>query len=146
MKGLSKKIFNLLIFGVLKRIRTSDLRFRRLLLYPAELSGHMVLPQRFELWTRWLRVSCSTCWATGVYGVPQGIRTLDPLIKSQMLYHWASGAYGTPWEIRTPNLLVRSQMRYPIAPKRHMVAQGRIELPTQRFSVSCSTYWAIEPY
>ena len=93
----------------------------------------MVLPQRFELWTDWLRISCSTYWATGVYGAPQGIWTLDPLIKSQMLYHWASGAYGAPWEIQTPNLLVRSQTRYPIAPKRHMVTQGRIELPHRDF-------------
>lgn len=53
MKGLSNKIFNLLIFGVLKRIRTSDLRFRRPLLYPAELSGHMVPLERFELPTFW---------------------------------------------------------------------------------------------
>ena len=59
MKDLSKKMFNLLIFGVLKRIRTSDLRFRRLLLYPAELSGHMVPLERFELPTFWFVARCA---------------------------------------------------------------------------------------
>ena len=58
----------------------------------AKCKPFFVHPQGLEPWTHWLRVNCSTSWAKSAnyklffFRTPSGIRTLDPLIKSQLLY------------------------------------------------------------
>ena len=48
-----------IFFGVPRRIRTCDLPLRRRMLSSAELVGHMVRPERFELPTPWFVARCS---------------------------------------------------------------------------------------
>ena len=46
----------------------------------------MAPPVGLEPTTTRLTAECSTDWAKEEYGAPSGIRTRDPLIKSQLLY------------------------------------------------------------
>lgn len=73
------------------RIRTYHLWFRRPLLYPNELTAHVLL---FSLHRQFLHLRLMTVnsfFKNFLYGGPGGTRILDPQIKSLLLYQLSYG-------------------------------------------------------
>lgn len=56
----------------------------------------LVLPERFELSTRWLRISNSDPWVTEAYNASPRTWTENPVIKSDVFYPWISETFSFP--------------------------------------------------
>ena len=75
-------------FGEPRRIRTSDTRLRRPLLYPTELWTHMERMMRIELTlSAWKAEVLPLNYIRIKDGAEDEIRTRDPRLGKAMLYH-----------------------------------------------------------
>ena len=119
----------------------------------------MVRAERFELLTYWLRVSCSTYWATPSNGLSRGIRTPTPTkardFKSLMSansnierYIVQMSAYWSEWWGSNSRPLAPEASVLPAELHPVNFVAGVIGFEPTSFGLEdrCSSNWATPPY
>ena len=104
-------------------------------------------PEGFEPSTTWLKVMCSTNWASEPYGWDSRIRTYECRSQSAMPYRLAISHYngvtdGTWTHDNQNHNLALYQLNY----GHHVVRHQGVEPWTPWLRVRCSTSWANDTY